>query len=93
MSRILLVTYDLHSPGQNYNDILDSIREFDHIQLSESSYAIFTNKAISVIFRKYFEPHLDYNDEFHIIKLTRPYKSYGNPEVEEWLRKHFPRCS
>ena len=93
MPKILLVTYDLNSQGQDYENILDSIKEFEHIQLSESSYAIFTNKAISIVFRKHFEPYLDINDELHIIKLTNLYRCYGNPDVEEWLKKHFHRCS
>ncbi|MHA1703791.1 MAG: hypothetical protein ACTSWK_16165 [Promethearchaeota archaeon] len=93
MPKILLVTYDLNSPGQNYDDILKSIRKFEHIQLSESSYVIFVKISITKIFKDYFESYLDYNDEFHLIKLTKLYRCYGNPDVEEWLDIRFRRCS
>jgi hypothetical protein len=39
---VLLVTYDLNKPGQNYEELKKYIDKFDWARLSESSYAIET---------------------------------------------------
>ena len=42
----LLVTYDLNSPGQRHADLLEFLKKtFAWAKLSESSYAISTNKT------------------------------------------------
>lgn len=46
---VLLVTYDLAKPGQNYEDLLEYLKGFAWARLSESSYAIKTDLQPQVI--------------------------------------------
>ena len=47
----LLVTYDLNSPGQRHADLLEFLKKtFAWAKLSESSYAISTNKTPAQVF-------------------------------------------
>ncbi len=47
---VLLVTYDLNTPGKDYNDLLKKIKGYDWARLSESSYAISTSASPQAVF-------------------------------------------
>jgi hypothetical protein len=81
---VLLITYDLHRPGQDYPDLLAAIKTYPWIRLSESSYAIQTDKSPSVIYNE-LRPSTDTNDYILVITLKRPYWGYGLQSVIDWL--------
>lgn len=86
---VLLVTYDLSKPGQDYADLLKYIKGFGWARLSESSYAIATDQSPDTVVtaaRKY----LDANDHVYVINLKRPYSGFGPTDVNEWLEKNLP---
>ncbi len=58
---VLLVTYDLKKPGQDYSDFYKVIKSYGWAKLSESSYAISTDKSPTTIYNE-LAPHIDKND-------------------------------
>lgn len=82
---VLLITYDLNKPGQNYNQILDYIKNFSYVPLSESSYAIDTKIEPENIYND-LSKLLDSNDRICIITLTQPWAAYLSPDILDWLK-------
>lgn len=81
---VLLVTYDLNSPGQAYTNLLGYIKTFSWAKLSESSYAIRTNESPTVV-RDRIRQITDTNDNVYVITLRQPYSGWGPKEVNDWL--------
>lgn len=87
---VLLVTYDLNSPGQNHSKLLTKIKQYPSwAQLSESSYAIETNTSPQQIF-DILKPLIDKNDILYVINLKKPYAGFGSTDVNNWLDKRLP---
>lgn len=87
---IYLVTYDLNTRGQNYQGLLDKIKESSlWARLSESSYTVGTEKTPQQLF-DYLKTDLDGNDQLYIIKITKPYAGFGTKEVNSWLDNNLP---
>lgn len=86
---VLLVTYDLKKPGQDYSDLLKKIKSHSWARLSESSYAIKTEKSPEDIYNE-LKPYLDANDHIYIISLKKPYSGFGPKDVNEWLASNLP---
>jgi hypothetical protein len=81
---VLLITYDLKKPGQDYSDLYKVIKEYAWARLSESSYAIETNESPEVVFNK-LEPYIDANDYLLVITLKRPFAGRNAKDVIDWL--------
>ena len=87
---VILITYDLNSPGQNYEKLVGKIKKFDAwARLSESSYAVRTDLAPTRIF-EILKPYVDPNDQIYLINLTRPFAGQGSEEVNKWLADNLP---
>jgi hypothetical protein len=87
---IYLVTYDLNTRGQNYQGLLDKIKESAlWARLSESSYTVGTDKTPQQLF-DYLKTDLDGNDQLYIIKISKPYAGFGPKEVNSWLDNNLP---
>jgi len=84
---VLLVTYDLRKPGQDYDDLYKAIKSYPWARLSESSYAVDTTEPPDTLFRE-LRNHMDSNDQLYIINLTRPYSGFGPQDVNNWLEQH-----
>jgi hypothetical protein len=84
---ILLITYSLNKSKQDCSELLKNIRSYPHAQLSESSYAIVTNKTPAAIYAE-LKPLLDKNDYIYIITLNRPYSGCGLNNVNHWLESN-----
>ena len=83
---LLLITFDSNKPGQDYSDLLDEIKSYSNVRLSESSYAIITDKTPSVVCEE-MKQYIDADDNLYIINLKRPYKAYGSELIADWLKK------
>ena len=81
----LLITYDLNSPGQNHKEVLEKIKTYPWVKLSESSYAIKTNETPQDVY-SLFQSLLDSNDNLLIITLTNPWYGKASQEVLNWLK-------
>jgi hypothetical protein len=83
---LLLVTFDPNKHGQDYPNLLDEIKSYSYVRLSESSYAIITDKTPDTVCEE-LKKHIDTNDNIYIVNLKRPYAGYGSELVIDWLKK------
>lgn len=80
-----LITYDLNSPGQKHQKLHSFITDnFPYAKLSESSFAVKSNKSSEQIF-DLVKKYIDSNDDIFVIKLTKPFNGYGEKNVIKWL--------
>lgn len=89
---VLLVTYDLNKEGKSkvdYNKFYKIRDAYDHVKLSESSYALNTTETPTEVYNK-LKPVIDTNDHVYIISLKRPYMGYGPKATNDWLEKNLP---
>ncbi len=84
---VLLVTYDLNKPGQDYTDFLKVVRDYPYARLSESSYAIATNENTKQVFDK-LNPYTDANDSLSVIKFSPAWWSKTPKAVLDWLQAY-----
>jgi len=82
---IYVVAYDLNKETNRPN-ITAEVRKTDWAKLSESPYAIDTSETPEQVHER-FKRHLDSNDDFYVITLTRPWTGYGPQVVIDWLQK------
>lgn len=85
---VLLITYDLENPRQNYSAFHNEIKHHFHIRLSESSYAICTNEPASYIYKK-LKPSLGKDDYLYIITLSKPWAGYCPKKNKDWFTNYF----
>jgi hypothetical protein len=83
---LLLVTFDTNKPGQDYSGLLGEIKSYSNVRLTESSYAIITDKTPVVVCEE-MEKYITKNDNLYIINLKRPYAGYGSELITDWLKK------
>jgi len=86
IKRTLIISYDLHSPGQNYNALINKIKSFGFwAKLGESAYLINTEETVAEV-RDYLKAVLDSNDSLFVGVSPPPAAWYGLPnEVANWL--------
>lgn len=85
-----LVTYDLNKEAKRPN-IVEAIRKFDFVQLSESSYAIDSKQSSEQIFNA-LEEFIDENDNLYVIGLHSPWAGFGPEKVNDWLHDRLKPC-
>lgn len=84
---VLLVTYDLKRPGQDYSDLLKYVKgHVSWARLSESSYAVETGLPPGTVATQ-ARRHMDANDTLYVITLTSPWGGFGPQDVNDWLQK------
>jgi len=84
MAKFFLITYDLKSPGQNYNKLYESIKAFGEWQhpLESTWFIKVSNDINAETIYNSVRPNMDSNDNLFIVDITdRNY--YG------WLSKNF----
>jgi hypothetical protein len=87
-----LITYDLNRPNQDYSKLYEEIKKYNRVQLSESSYAINTDKPLEVICSE-IKKCVDYNDVIYVISLTPPWNGFGPKSTNVWLRLYLGATS
>ena len=89
---VLLITYDHSKMSQMVDPVPNFVKDYKHVQLSKSSYAIETNEKTMTIYHKIM-PFLSINARLFIVTLTQPFTGQGvvGLHVGEWLRKHLPQ--
>lgn len=83
------INYDLHDPGQDYEEMHEAIKEFGawwhHL---ESTWLVDTSSSASNI-RDELKQYLDSNDELLVTRLSGSWSSWGiNDSGNEWLHDH-----
>lgn len=89
MPRVLIVTYDLVNPGQNYERLLDEIKAAaSWAKLGGSSYLIETTESVIAV-RDRLQRHLDQNDRLFVGSAPAPSAWRGLPDdVTNWIMEH-----
>ena len=85
-----IITYDLHKVGQNYDGLIDQIKESYptnwHVQLSVW---IVQTASTSAQIRDNLKPYLDSNDKLFVAKLTGEAAWFRySQNVTDWLKKN-----
>jgi hypothetical protein len=89
---VYLVTYDLNKEGKSkvdYNKFYAIRDKYDHVKLSESSYAFNTTES-PIALKNTLRAVIDPNDHIYIITLKKPYAGFGPKSVNDWLEKNLP---
>tara|TARA_B100000405_G_scaffold221860_1_gene157684 strand:- start:412 stop:681 length:270 start_codon:yes stop_codon:yes gene_type:complete len=80
---VILVTYDLKSPGQDYDPVHDYLKKFKHCKKLESVWLLDTTKEPSAI-RDDLKKLVDDNDVLFVVKLVKKWAA-SNYKCGNWL--------
>ena len=85
---IVLISYDLCKPGQNYNGLYDAIKELSGFWAHpvESVWLVDTNIPTSEV-RDILKKHMDSNDKLLVVQLGLAWATYKvDVAVTNWLK-------
>lgn len=89
---VLLITYDLNQPGQQYNDLYEEIRKAGTWwHYLDSTWIIETNQNPQY-WTDRLSKHLDENDCILIIEVCENRQGLLPKRAWDWLRKRNFRC-
>ena len=81
---VYVVTYDLNKELKRPPIVAEIKKTPSWAKLSESSYAIDTVESVAQVHTR-FGKHLDSNDTFYVVSLSRPWTGAGPVDVNKWL--------
>ena len=89
MNNAYIITYDLSSPGQNYESILKTIKQnYAWARLGGSAYIVLSSKTAFQI-RDEIMAFMDRNDQLFVGVINAPAGWYGlGDEVSDWLKNN-----
>ncbi|WP_195943453.1 hypothetical protein [Enterococcus faecium] len=90
MKKPYLITYDLNSPGQNYDEIISLLKgelSSAYCNYWKSAFLITSNYTPSQILDK-LRPYLDRNDRMIIIEVVDNKSGWLTPKQWDWINKH-----
>jgi hypothetical protein len=87
MKQVLIISYDLVKPGQNYEELLKRIKAYDGwARLGGSAYLISTERT-PVEVRDHLRQVLDQNDKLFVGTSPPPSAWAGMPQdVSKWIQ-------
>jgi hypothetical protein len=86
---VLLIIVDDDTTATVPGSVLNIIREYKHIQLSNRTFAIETSERVRSIFNK-FMPLLSATAQLFIVTLVKPFAGPVLEQGSRWLYKHLP---
>jgi hypothetical protein len=86
---VLLITYDHSKVDPKDDPVPKLVKNYNHVQLCDSSYAIETDEKTLTIFHKIM-PYLSRNVHLFVVTLMQPYSGQGLDQNNNWLWKHLP---
>jgi hypothetical protein len=90
---IYSINYDLHRPGQNYEDVINVIKSLGAWwHYLDSTWLVDTTLNAAQIWAK-LEPHIDTNDNFLIIGVTRDYSGWLPEDAWKWIKERYYRLA
>lgn len=82
---VVLITYDLNRPGQNYDDLHGAIKELGTwAHPLESTWIIDTSYTTSQIYT-HLKSRMDANDFVFAVRITEDWASYLPQAINDWL--------
>lgn len=84
---VYCISYDLRSPGRNYDDLITAIKSFGlWWHQTESVWFIVSDKDV-VSIRDFLMNYIDRNDKLFVIEVNKPWAGTGFTNKEyEWLK-------
>jgi hypothetical protein len=83
---LLLVAYDLNKPEQDHTELLEQIKRYSNVRLTESSFAIITDETPKTVCGK-LNKFINNGDNIYVITLKRPYDTCKPNLASDWLNK------
>ncbi len=84
---IYAINYDLKKPGQNYDSLYTAIKNLGvWWHYLGSTWLVDTNVTASAIWKK-LEPHVDKNDSFLIIGVTKDHAGWLPQKAWDWINE------
>lgn len=82
-----MISYDLISPGQKYNDVQEAIKFFGSwAKILESTWLIKTYLSAEQVYNRVHEA-MDSNDHLLVIEVKDNYYGHLDNEVHKWIKK------
>ena len=89
---ILLITYDLNSPGKNYNDLYKEIKKdgiwWHHLDSTWIIDTLYTPAE----WQKRLKKHMDDNDSLFIVEICNNHQGWLPKKAWEWLQEIKYHC-
>jgi hypothetical protein len=83
---VYLVTYQLNSPGQEYQDLYDAIEAYDHINPINSVYFIDAEPGAPEV-KDELKQYIDSNDSLIVIEVNSHWGMTGvSSDHGDWIR-------
>lgn len=86
---VYMITYDLNSQGQQYNELIDAIKKTSTAWCTywKSSYLIKSSLSLKQVEAK-LTPHLDPNDRLFIVEITNNYGGWLTEAQWKYIREN-----
>ena len=82
---VMLISYDLNAPGQNYDAVIKAIEAYTYIKPLKSGWLIDTTQSVSQV-RDGLLRLIDKNDTLLVVRFQAfDWASYVGTNVNEWL--------
>ena len=82
---VYLISYDLHKPVQNYDELYTKLKGFsNYLHPLESTWLVNTNWSAKQIFQ-HLSPALDSDDKIFIAKLAAQWHALLTQRDYDWL--------
>jgi hypothetical protein len=84
---VMLITYDDGIKERAVDRVLGIIKSYNHIQLSENTFAIVTFEKTCTIFNKIM-PLLGKSAHFFVVTVMKPFAGPVRAPTSEWFMKY-----
>ena len=85
-----MITYDLNTPGKNYDNVIDAIKAASNgtwCSFWRSSFLICSKLTANEIF-SVLEPHIDSNDSLFIVEVTAHYQGWLSKDEWDFINQN-----
>ena len=84
----IIITYDLSSPGRNYDDLYDRIKSYPGwAHITQSSWAIAPRIDPAAV-RDHLQPALDNNDKLFVAVLGNAAWTGLDTDISDWIKNN-----
>lgn len=85
---VYMISYDLHSPTNNRDDVENDIKSFDTwCKYLTTTFLISTSSSLETVNNKCVS-HLDGNDRMIICKVEKPIKGWLSQKQWDWIHEN-----
>lgn len=87
---LLIVSYDLRKPGQNYSGLWDELKNSPRWwHYLDSTWLVATSETASQLYNRLLQ-HLDKGDSILIIEAGKNIQGWLPQEAWDWIRQELP---